>query len=172
VARVTTFNLRTVKLRSGEQFRDVEEIRLEPLELGGQRYQPVPETVPAELTITRASTGTVFDLRFHVRLHGPCFRCLDDAVLDVPISAREYQAADPEGDDELRTDYVEDDRLDLSAWARDALALELPDKILCRADCAGLCPVCGKNLNSEPHDHGEPEPDSRWAALAELRDRL
>jgi uncharacterized protein len=169
---VTTFNLRTLKLRSGEQFRDEREIQLKPLELGGQRYLPVPEKVPAELTITRASTGTVFELGFHVRLHGPCFRCLDDAVLDLPISAREYQATAPEGDEELRTPYLEDDKLDLSAWARDALALELPDKILCRSDCAGLCPLCGKNLNDEPHDHGEPEPDSRWSALAELRDRL
>jgi uncharacterized protein len=168
---MTTFNLRTLKLRSVEQFRDEKEIQLEPLELGGQRYLPLPATVPAELTITRASSGTVFELAFHVRLHGPCFRCLEDAVLDLPISAREYQATDPD-DDELRTPYLEDDRLDLSAWARDALALELPDKILCRPDCAGLCPVCGKNLNDEPHDHGEPEPDSRWAALAELKDRL
>jgi uncharacterized protein len=169
--RVTTFNLRTLKLRSGEQFQDAKEIRLEPLELGGQRYLPVPETVPAQLTITRASTGTVFELGFHVRLHGPCFRCLDDAVLDLPISAREYQATAPE-DDEMRTPYLEDDRLDLSAWARDALALELPDKILCRADCAGLCPVCGKNLNAEPHEHEVDESDPRWSALAELRDRL
>jgi len=172
VVRVTTFNLRTLKIRSGEQFRDEREIQLQPLELGGQRYLPVPEKVPAELSITRASTGDVFELAFRVRLHGPCFRCLDDAVLDVPISAREYQAASPEVDEELRTPYLQDDRLDLSAWARDALALELPDKILCRPECAGLCPVCGKNLNDEPHDHGEPEPDSRWSALAELRDRL
>jgi uncharacterized protein len=172
VVAVTTFNLRTLKLRSGEQFRDEREVQLQPLELGGQRYLPVPEKVPTELTITRASTGTVFELGFHVRLHGPCFRCLEDAVLDLPISAREYQASSPEGDDELRTPYLEDDKLDLSAWARDALALELPDKILCRSDCAGLCPVCGKNLNDEPHDHGESEPDSRWSALAELRDRL
>ena len=171
---VTTFNLRTLKLRSGEQFRDAKEIRLEPLELGGERYQPVPETVPAELTITRASTGAVFELGFHVRLHGPCFRCLDDAVLDLPVSVREYQATASGGgeDDELRTPYVEDDRLDLSAWAHDALALALPDKILCRADCAGLCPVCGKNLNAEPHEHAEDESDPRWSALAELRDRL
>jgi uncharacterized protein len=168
---VTTFNLRALKLRSGEQFRDEQEIELEPLELGGQRYLPVPQKVPAELTITRASTGTVFELAFHVRLHGPCFRCLEDAVLDLPISGREYHANDAR-DEELRTPYVADDKLDLSAWARDALALELPDKILCRSDCAGLCPVCGKNLNDEPHDHGEPEPDSRWAALAELKDRL
>jgi uncharacterized protein len=169
---MTTFNLRTLKLRSGEQFRDEREIRLEPLELGGQRYLPVPETVPAELAITRAATGAVFELDFHVRMHGPCFRCLEDAVLDLPISAREYQANAPEADEELRTPYLEDDRLDLSAWARDALALELPDKILCRADCAGLCAICGKDLNAEPHEHGEYESDPRWAALAELRDRL
>jgi len=169
---MTTFNLRTLKLRSGEQFREERELRLEPLELGGQRYVPVPETVPAQLTITRASTGTVFELAFDVRLHGPCMRCLDDAVLELPISAREYEATSPEGDEELRTPYLEDDKLDLSAWARDALALALPDKILCRPDCAGLCPVCGKNLNDEPHDHGEPEPASRWAALADLKDRL
>lgn len=168
---MTTFNLRTLKLRSGEQFRDEKEIKLEPLELGGQRYLPVPETVPGELTITRASTGTIFELAFHVRLHGPCFRCLEDAVLDLPISAREYQANDPE-DEELRTPYLEDDKLDLSAWARDALALQLPDKILCRPDCAGLCPVCGKNLNRGPHTHDEEPGDSRWAALESLREKL
>jgi uncharacterized protein len=168
---MTTLNLRTIKLRSGEQFRDEQEIELEPLELGGQRYLPVPQKVPAELTITRASTGTVFELSFHVRLHGPCYRCLEDAVLDLPISAREYQATTPESD-EMRTPYLEDDRLDLSAWARDALALELPDKILCRPECAGLCPVCGKDLNAEPHEHDESQPDSRWSALAELKDRL
>ena len=111
-------------------------------------------------------------LRFQARLHGPCFRCLGDAALEIPVSAREYQAASPENDEELRTAYLENDRLDLSAWARDAVALELADKILCRRDCGGLCPVCGKDLNAEPHEHGEPEPDSRWAALAELKDQL
>jgi uncharacterized protein len=169
---MTTVDLRSIKLRSGEQFRDEREIELEPFDLGGQRYLPVPRVVPAELTITRASTGTVFELRFDARLHGPCFRCLEDAVLDVAVDAREYQAADPGGDEELQTAYLENDKLDLSTWARDAIALELPDKRLCRPVCAGLCPVCGKILNDEPHDLGEPEPDSRWAALAELKDRL
>jgi uncharacterized protein len=169
---MTTLDLRTVKLRSGDQFRAEQAIQLEPFELGGQRYLPIPQTVPAELTITRASTGTVFELLFEARLRGPCFRCLDDAVLDVEVDAREYQAESPGDDEELQSAYLEDDRLDLSTWARDAVALELPDKILCRTDCAGLCPVCGKNLNDEPHDHGEPEPDSRWAALSDLKDRL
>jgi uncharacterized protein len=57
-------------------------------------------------------------------------------------------------------------------WARDVIALELPDQILCRPDCAGLCPVCGKDLNEEPHEHADVELDPRWSALEELRDRL
>jgi uncharacterized protein len=165
-------NLAQVRLRSGEQYRDEHEIALEPLEFGGQRYLPVPERVPAELVMSRASTGTVFELRFRGRLHGPCQRCLSDAVVELPISAREYQAASEGASEELRSPYVVDNRLDLSAWARDALALALPQQILCRADCAGLCPVCGADLNVEPHEHEEKRSDPRWEALAELRDRL
>jgi DUF177 domain-containing protein len=168
---MTTLNLRTIKLRSGEQFRDELEIELEPLELGGQNYLPVPQKVPAEVTITRASTGTVFELSYRVLLHGPCYRCLEDAALELPISAREYQATTPESD-EMRTPYLDDDKLGLSGWARDALALALPDKILCKPDCAGLCPVCGKDLNAEPHEHDEPKTDSRWSALEALKERL
>ena len=169
---MTTLSLRQIRLRSGEEYRDEQDIELGSFELGGQRYLPVPGTVPADLTITRASTGTVFALGFHARLHGPCYRCLEDAVIDLPISAREYHANNPGDSDELRTPYVADDQLDLSAWARDALALALPDKILCKPDCAGLCPVCGRDLNVEPHVHEEAEEDPRWSALAELRDRL
>jgi uncharacterized protein len=169
---VKTLNLRTLRLRPGEEYRDEIELELEPFELGGQRYLPVPEKVPAELAVSRASTGSVFELRFGVRLHGPCYRCLDDAVLDLPISAREYQATSPGDAEELTTQYVVDDRLDLAGWARDATALALPDKILCGPDCAGLCPVCGRNLNDEPHTHDEELTDPRWSGLAELRDRL
>ena len=167
-----SFNLRQVKLRSGQEYRDEIELEQEPFELGGERYLPVPDRVPAELAITRAITGTVFELSFTSRLHGPCYRCLDDAVLDVPIAAREYQATNPDGSDELRTPYLHDDNLDLAAWSRDAVALALPDKILCRSDCAGLCPVCGKNLNREPHTHDDESTDSRWAPLESLREQL
>jgi len=167
----THFSLRSLRLRPGEEHRDEQEIQLEPISLGGQRYLPVPASVPAELVVSRAQSGTVLELRFHTRLHGPCYRCLADAVVDVDVSAREYQAESPESE-ELRTPYLKDDQLDLSAWARDALVLELPDKILCREDCAGLCPVCGRDLNTDPHGHDDEELDSRWAALSELRDRL
>jgi uncharacterized protein len=169
---VKTFNLRSVRLRSGEEFRDEIELELGALEYGGQRYLPVPDIVPAELVVSRASTDTIFELRFDTRLHGPCYRCLADAVVELPIDAREYQATNPDGSDELRTPYLVDDKLDVHAWARDAIALALPEQILCQPDCAGLCPVCGKDLNLEPHEHEEQHGDPRWAALAELREKL
>jgi uncharacterized protein len=165
---VTTFDLRTLRLRSGDQARERVEIELEPLVLGGQTYEPRPNPAPAELTVTRASSGTVLELVFDVTLEGPCFRCLADAELPLSLGLREYQATKPEGDEE-QTEYLQDDRLDLSGWARDAIALALPEQILCRPDCAGLCPVCGKDLNAEPHEHVEERLDPRWAKLSELR---
>jgi uncharacterized protein len=165
---MTTFDLRTLRLRSGDQARERVEIELEPLVLGGQTYEPQPNPAPAELAVTRASSGTVLELAFDVRLDGPCFRCLTDAQLELSLSLREYEAATPESDDE-RTEYLEDDRLDLSAWAHDAIALALPDKILCRPDCAGLCPVCGKDLNAEPHEHEDERTDPRWEKLSRLK---
>ena len=95
-------------------------------------------------------------------------RCLADARPPVAVDAREVDQ--PGGGEELSSPYVEGEVLDVSAWARDALVLALPAQILCRADCAGLCPVCAANLNETGPDHGhERAPDPRWAKLRELR---
>lgn len=166
---MTTFDLRSVLVRSGEQHRAAVEVELGTFTLGGQEYAPRPDPAPAELTITRASSGTVLELAFAATLEGPCFRCLTDATLELSLQAREYEATKPTSDDE-RSEYVDDDRVDLSAWARDTLALALPDKILCTPECAGLCAVCGKSLGEEPHEHEQTTGDPRWAALESLRD--
>jgi uncharacterized protein len=183
---MTTFDLRSLRLRSGDQARERVEIELQSLVLAGQEYEPRPNPAPAELVVTRASSGAVLELAFDVSLHGPCFRCLADAELPLSLRLREYHAGGaagrgggrredqgatkPEGEED-RSEYLDDDRLDLSAWARDAIALALPDQILCRPDCAGLCPVCGEDLNAEPHEHADERADPRWAALEALRER-
>jgi uncharacterized protein len=166
------YPLRRLRLRPGEEHSEAVAIELEPFELGGERYLPVPQEAPAEFRAAKATSGLVLRLRFSVRLHGPCMRCLEDAVVDVDVDAREYNDADPSGVPELRSEYVVDDQIELSAWARDAIALALPDQILHAPDCKGLCPVCGKDLNVEPHEHEDAVPDPRWAVLEELRDRL
>jgi len=168
---MTTFNVRRLKLLLGEEHREQIEVELPVFTFGGERYVPVPEAVAAEFVVNRAVTGMLFTLAFTARLHGPCHRCLGDAVLEVPVFAREYQASSDD-DEELSTPYLIEDELQLSGWARDAVSLALPDRILCRPDCAGLCPECGENLNTNPHQHASQATDSRWAALESLRDQL
>ena len=152
---MTAFPLRRLRLRSGEEHREPVTIALEPFELGGQRYLPVPGEVDAVLEVQRGTSGDMFRLSFETRLHGPCMRCLGDAFVDIAVDAREYH--DEHGQQ-------------LSQWARDAIATVLPEQILCRDDCAGLCWVCGKDLNDEPHVHEETQRDPRWAALEALRE--
>ena len=97
-------------------------------------------------------------------------RCLAPASLSVDVDAQEYEATDAaRRTRSWRSEYVADGELDVGAWARDQVALGLPDQILCRPDCAGLCPICGKDLNVEPHEHAEEAVDPRWAALEGLR---
>lgn len=166
---MTTFDLRKLRLRSGDQVRESVEIELAPLLLAGQEYLARPNPVSADLRVTRAASGTVLELAFDITLAGPCFRCLQDAELPLSLRLREYGATKPSSDEET-TEYLVDDELDLSAWVHDAIVLALPDKILHDPDCAGLCPVCGKDLNVEPHEHVEETIDPRWNALSRLRE--
>ena len=144
-------------------------LALEPLVFGGETYVASPPEVPAELVVQRATSGDLFGLTFSTLLEGPCMRCLEPAVVSVDVDAREYEATHAGADEELRSEYVSDGELDVGAWARDQVVLAVPDQILCRPDCAGLCPTCGKDLNVEPHTHDEQAVDARWAALEALR---
>ncbi len=169
---VTTVDLRTLRLRPGEVRKEIFDVELDPFVLGGQRYEASPSHVPVELEISQTSGAMILDMRLRAHLAGSCMRCLGFAEVDGQISAREFYDPDAPAADELHSEYVVDEHLQLGAWARDAVALELPEQILCREDCAGLCPVCGKDLNVEPHEHLERDPDPRWAALEGLKENL
>lgn len=162
--------LSRLALAHGEGRRLEVPVGIEPFELGGQTYRVLPEAVPVRLEVSRPTNGFAFRLTCGIRVEGPCMRCLEPAALELDVEAREVEqpgAADPE----LRSPYVSEDRLDVGRWARDASLLALPSRLLCRPECAGLCPVCGKSLNdADPaeHEHGGGR-DPRWAALDELR---
>jgi uncharacterized protein len=169
---MSSIDLSRLRLRPGEVRRERVDVDLEPFLLGGQRYDAHPETVPVDVEITQASGATVFDVHLHAKLAGPCMRCLGFAEVEVDTRAREFHDPAAPPADGLRSEYVDEDQLQVGAWLRDAIALALPEQILCRPDCAGLCPVCGKDLNVEPHEHVEETVDPRWAALESLRDQL
>jgi uncharacterized protein len=166
--RADTFDLAALRLTAGEG-RAIELAQpLEPFELGGQRYAVMPSPVLLRLDVSRTThQGWALRLRFEVTLEGPCMRCLEPASPRFSIDAREFDQ--PGGGEELDSPYVTDQEIDLAAWTRDALALALPAQLLCREECAGLCAICGENLNDpRPGHHHEAEPDPRWAKLREL----
>jgi uncharacterized protein len=162
-------DLAALHLRPGEGRRIELAVDVDDVSFGGQTYALDPSTVDVVLDISRMSgEGYALRLRTSSTLSGPCMRCLDDAALPIEVEAREVEQ--PGGGDELSSPYVDGDELDVAAWTRDAIVLGLPQQVLCRPDCAGLCPVCGENLNEAGPDHAhEREPDSRWAKLSELK---
>ena len=160
------FDLGRLNLHSGEGRRLELEVGFDPLDLGGQQYPVHGGRLPVTLDVAHTTTGWSLRLRYDAPLEGPCMRCLEAAQRVLQVDAREVDQ--PGGGEDLRSPYVDGDELNLRAWAQDALTLDLSGQVLCRDDCAGLCPVCGENLNERPHEHEQPA-DPRWAKLSELR---
>ncbi len=175
--RTDSFDLGGLRLSTGEGRRLDLDVVLDPFQFAGERYLVQPGLIPVRLDISRTTgNGYALRLRFWAQLVGPCMRCLADADADADadaasgfdVDAREI--SQPGEGDELDSPYVDRGVLELRAWARDALALTLPAQILCRSDCAGLCEICGVDLNLAGPEHGHDRgPDPRWAKLSELR---
>lgn len=163
-------DLGSLRLAPGDVRRVQVPVAFGSLEFGGEAYTVDPDPVACDLELQATQGGLYLKLRFRADVVGPCFRCLEPAQVSVRVNATEYQekGADPL-DDEVGCEYLDGQDLDVDRWAHDALVLALPGKILCRVDCAGLCPRCGVRL--EPggdHDCGGHEPDPRWEALRGL----
>ncbi len=158
-------------LRSGEATWMEAVLDPDPPVLGGEELGFEEAPVTARVDISRTTSGYALRLRARVVVSGTCARCLGPARLVLDIDAREVDQGEVE-DPELRSPYVGEGLLDPLAWLHDAVALALPERLLCRPDCAGLCEVCGISLNDvdpETHVH-ESEPDPRFAKLRELLD--
>jgi uncharacterized protein len=167
--RIEILDIDTLHLRSGDGTRIDAIVPVEPLTLAGERYTVTGGSVDARLDISRTVSGFAMRLRFEAPLEGTCMRCMAEARPCVSVDAREI---DQPGDaEDFHSPYLQGTLLHLADWARDALALATPAKVLCSDDCRGLCTVCGANLNDEdPADHRHQDQiDPRWAKLGELK---
>lgn len=166
------FDLAGLRLAPGEGRRLELVLGIEPLMFGGERYVVEPDRISASLEVSRmAGHGYALRLRFAASLVGPCMRCLRQARPATEVDAREVDRLG--GGEELSSPYVQEEMLDLAGWARDAFVLAAPVQVLCREDCAGLCPECAVDLNdldpTRPEHRHEQTPDPRWAKLRELK---
>jgi uncharacterized protein len=164
-APTDVFDLSSLRLGSGAGRRLTLAVAQDPLELAGDRYTVLPEVVEVTLDVSRTTGGGyALRLRLRARLEGPCMRCLEAARPEVEVDAREVEL--PGGGEELDSPYVRGELLDVRAWVHDAVALAVPDQVLCDPSCAGLCPICAVSLAAAgPDHHHEREPDPRWEKL-------
>jgi uncharacterized protein len=176
VAAVEIIDLRALDLAPGSETRLRVRVPAVELRLGGQDYRVEPPEPEVDLRIARSLSGVHLTLRTEVELVGPCWRCLEEARVRLAVESEEFAAegrpADAPFDEDLDSAYVEDLQLDAAGWARDAIAEAVPATILCREDCAGLCPTCGANRNVVDCGCVAVETDPRWEALREISERL
>lgn len=106
-----------------------------------------------------------------------CSRCLEPLAVEVRPALDLHLVPVPTvrqgetelGRDDLEVDFYTGDTLDVDGLLRSETDLALPMKPLCRADCRGLCPVCGGNRNLTDCHCATRGPDPRLAALEALR---
>ena len=106
-----------------------------------------PATMTGEL-INRAGYIT-FDAKLFVPFTAVCCRCLDEVCLSCSLKIHAPVAERLENSENEEYIIPNAGRIDLEELARIHLLLHLPYRHLCREDCKGLCPRCGKNLNRE-----------------------
>jgi uncharacterized protein len=109
--------------------------------------------------------GVVADGRISAPWRAECRRCLTDVSGRVDVEFRELFEPHPR---EGETYPLQHEDVDLDPLIREALALALPLTPLCRADCQGICPTCGADLNEGPCGCPPAGRDPRWAALDDL----
>jgi uncharacterized protein len=102
---------------------------------------------------------------------GECRRCLTPVSVPVAADIGALFAEDALDDPDAYPLPPHATEVDLRPAVREELALAAPGFVVCREDCRGLCPRCGKDLNAGPCGCG-PAADPRWRALADLKGKL
>lgn len=142
------------------------------LDLRGETFggcAPVTEPVRCEGQVRNTAGVLMLSGALETTLHGVCDRCAADVVRPVkfPVEAILVREIANEQDADPWTFLLEGDSADLDDIMTTAFVLSMDSKLLCREDCKGLCPTCGKNLNEGPCAC-KPEPDPRFAILKQF----
>jgi uncharacterized protein len=180
-------------------FLDIKDLALRPLDfkevfqpgvidLGIDARQRSPLRASGRAEVVEEHHGkheVIQDIRLRGHLETEldlqCARCLEPVKQDVkrdfellyrPVGIDAGRDELSVTDAEAEIGYYQGGGLLLEDVLREQVLLALPLKITCRADCKGLCPQCGKNLNQEQCSCSIEIEDPRWAALKEVRSRL
>lgn len=161
----------TLRRQTGARREERRAGRVGELSVSGS-VVPATAEVVADVRLDSISGGIEVAASILAPWQGECRRCLRPIEGELLCEVRELYRPRPEHeaqDADEDTYPLAGDHLDLRPLVRDALLLELPLAPLCRADCRGLCPTCGADLNLGPCGCAPVATDPRWAALDSLR---
>lgn len=117
----------------------------------GDKAYTLDDGISYDVVLTHAGDGVLATGIVRARAAGACDRCLESATFDIAGEIEEYFLfEEPEDPEEFEDGFelVGPERtIDLSGAISDAVVMDTPFVLLCRPDCAGLCPQCGANLN-------------------------
>lgn len=128
------------------------------------------KNVAGTTRLTRTAQGILLQVKMHANLPAECVRCLSPIEQTLETEFSELFAFTARSVSESGLILPEDGIIDLAPLLREYMYLEIPINPLCREDCAGLCPVCGENLNDNPHEHPVEITDPRLEQLKALLD--
>ncbi|HAB54208.1 MAG: hypothetical protein A2315_08615 [Ignavibacteria bacterium RIFOXYB2_FULL_35_12] len=148
----------------------------EPIESVGLE-EPFFDRVHINLSLQKLHNQIVLETELQLNAHFECDRCISD--FDTNLKAK-YQTvylfgSNPDEDNEsLNVTYLPADASEivLDDDIHDYALLAVPMKKLCKDDCKGLCPECGKNLNEGSCDCKNHEVDPRWLPLQDLKNKI
>ena len=138
--------------------------------------------IDGKVRLQRTNRGILLRGSVDAPVRRTCSRCLDPFVETVSLQLAEefLPTVDPHrglplappAPDEEALEIDAQHQIDLTPVLHDELVLSEPMHPLCRPDCPGLCPGCGRHMDVGSCDCGSDEPDPRLAALARLLDAM
>lgn len=129
---------------------------------------PLKKPVTVSGTVSNKASLVVLDAVITYEYSAPCDRCGVETVRKHKLKLNKSLAVSIEGEESDSILTVPDMKLDLDELLYSEVIVSLPMKHLCKEDCKGICPKCGKNLNEGKCGCPEKEIDPRLSALAEL----
>ena len=167
-ARVLLVNALELLRRPGSE-RTID-VTLSTAELGltDARFHE-DDQVAVNLRLESLTDGIVVVGSIDVPWHGVCRRCLRDLSEHTESEVDELYQTIVTNPDAFE---IVGDQLDLLPMVRELALLDAPESPLCRPDCAGLCPICGIDLNDGSCSCEAPKSPSPWDVLDGLKARF
>ena len=118
--------------------------------------------------VTRATQGLLVQIRMRARVLTECVRCLKQFYQPLKIESTELYAFSQNSVTDSGLLVPETGKIDLAPIIREEMLVAVPISPLCKADCKGLCPICGEDQNVVTCNHAEDDIDPRLELLKSL----